>query len=213
MIGFYNYTVIVTYISLLTSSLGLAFAMARRPYEALFCLMASGLCDMLDGMIARTRKNTTDEERRFGVQLDSLSDIVCFGVLPAAVGMCITQKSGLVWKISCALGGFLILCALIRLAYFNVTEEQRQTTEGGARTHFQGLPVTASALIFPLAFGIAMLARTSTWTVWVYPAALALTAVFFILPIRVPKVRGVGAVILGLVGLAECGGLLYLMLS
>ena len=212
MIGFYNYTVIVTYISLLTSSLGLAFAMARRPYEALFCLMASGLCDMLDGMIARTRKHATDEERRFGIQLDSLSDIVCFGVLPAAVGMCITPRSGLVWKVSCALGGFLVLCALIRLAYFNVTEERRQASEGGVRTHFLGLPVTAAALIFPFAFGVAVLAPASV-RAWIYPAALALTAVLFILPIRVPKVRGVGAVILGLVGLAECGGLLYLMLS
>ena len=212
MIGFYNYTVIVTYISLLTSSLGVAFAMARRPFEALFCLMVSGVCDMFDGMIARTRKKSTDEERRFGIQLDSLTDIVCFGVLPAAIGMCIAPRPGLVWKVSCALGGLLVLCALIRLAYFNVTEETRQTTENGVRTHFMGLPVTTSALIFPLIFVLAIIVPVSIG-VWMYPAALALTAICFILPIRVPKVRGVGLVIFGLIGLAEFGGLLYLMLS
>lgn len=212
MIGFYNYTVIVTYISLLSSSLGLAFAMAHRPYEALLCLLLSGVCDMFDGMIARKRKNSTVEERRFGIQLDSLSDIVCFAVLPAAIGMGIAPRSGPVWRVSCAVGGLLILCALIRLAYFNVSEETRQSTEDGPRTHFLGLPVTASAVIFPFAVILAVLLPLSVRG-WIYPAFAALTAVCFVLPVRVRKVRGVGLVVLGLIGLAECGGLLYFTLS
>lgn len=39
-------------------------------------------------------KDRTDEEKRFGIQLDSLSDIVCFGVLPFVIGVCIGARNG-----------------------------------------------------------------------------------------------------------------------
>lgn len=39
-----------------------------------------------DGRIARTKKDRTEQEKRFGIQIDSLNDLVCFGVLPAAIG-------------------------------------------------------------------------------------------------------------------------------
>ena len=41
---------------------------------------------MFDGKIARTKKNRTDEEKCFGIQIDSLADIVCFGILPIILG-------------------------------------------------------------------------------------------------------------------------------
>ena len=50
---------------------------------ALVCLAISGLCDMFDGKVARTKKDRTEAEKRFGIQIDSLADIVCFGVSPA----------------------------------------------------------------------------------------------------------------------------------
>ncbi len=212
MIGFYNYTVILTYISLLISSIGISFALADSPFEAIFCLLASGVCDLFDGKIARTRKRSTEEEKRFGIQLDSLCDIVCFGVLPAAIGMAIARGRGTVWYISCAVGALLVLCALIRLAYFNVTEETRQAKENGRRTYFEGLPVTSSAVIFPFAFGLSLLLPAAVRP-WIYPAFASVTAVCFILPFRMPKARGVGVVVLALLGLAELGGLLFLMLS
>ena len=55
MIGFYNYTVYLTYFSLIVSGVGLYQAANGRPLVAIFCLMVSGLCDMFDGKIARTR--------------------------------------------------------------------------------------------------------------------------------------------------------------
>ena len=47
--------------------------------------MLAGVCDMFDGKIARTMKRTK-QEKRFGIQIDSLSDFLCFGVLPAMIG-------------------------------------------------------------------------------------------------------------------------------
>ena len=84
MIGFYNYTVILTYVSLIISSIGICFAGAGKPYLAIFCLILSGICDMFDGKIASTMKRTR-AEKRFGIQIDSLSDVICFGVLPAVI--------------------------------------------------------------------------------------------------------------------------------
>ena len=56
MIGFYNYSVILTYISLLSSVFGMTQAIHGRFKAAVFCLALSGLCDMFDGKIARSMK-------------------------------------------------------------------------------------------------------------------------------------------------------------
>ena len=213
MIGFYNYTVLMTYFSLLLSCLGLFFAVLGRPIEALILILLSGICDMLDGKIARTRKKSTDEEKRFGIQLDSLCDIVCFGAFPAVIGVTIMPKDNIPLQIAAWVTGFaLILCALIRLAYFNVTEETRQATEGGLRRHYMGLPVTTSAIIFPAAFIITQLIP-SDWGLLVYPVAAALTSLFFILPLRIPKPHGFAFVVLGAIGSIEGMSLTYLFIT
>ena len=211
MIGFYNYTVILTYVSLLISSVGIGFAVTGDPFTALFCLMASGVCDMFDGMIARTRKKSTDEEKRFGIQLDSLCDIVCFGVLPAAVGIAMAEgQSTLLRAVAWSFGALLILCALIRLAYFNVTEETRQATGGGRRTHYMGVPVTTSAMIFPLVFALSLL-LPAPLSLWIYPAFILITALAFITPVKIPKSHGKGLVVMGLIGLAEAALMFWLL--
>ena len=80
MLGVYDYTVILTYISLMVSIGGMLFSLNGDCRMALVCLAISGLCDMFDGKVARTKKDRTEVEKRFGIQIDSLADIVCFGV-------------------------------------------------------------------------------------------------------------------------------------
>lgn len=217
MIGFYNYTVILTYASLLISVAGVGLAAADRPFPALVCLLASGICDMFDGKVARTRKKSTDEERRFGIQIDSLCDLVCFGVLPAVVGMCLAPRGSVVASVSLTIGVLYVLCALIRLAYFNVTEETRQSTESGRRTHFLGVPVTTAAVVFPLVYALSALMTEAggplaTPAPWLYPALLLITAVAFVTPVRVRKPHGAGLAILGVIGLCEFALMLYLFI-
>ena len=79
LIGFYNYTVILTYLSLVSSLLGIKFAFEGKAFAAMACLAASGICDMFDGVVARSKKDRTDDQKNFGIQLDSLCDVVCFG--------------------------------------------------------------------------------------------------------------------------------------
>ena len=115
--GFYNYTVWLTYIGMLSSVVGIGFACGGNITAAVICLMFSGFCDMFDGIVARTKKDRTDEERRYGIQLDSLSDVVCFGVLPVAIGYNIGATAW--WQV--AVMAAFALAGLIRLAYYNVT--------------------------------------------------------------------------------------------
>lgn len=79
--------------------------------------MFSGLCDMFDGRVARTKKNRTAEQKGFGIQIDSLCDIVAFGILPAVITIVVC---GSVWY-AVLIAALYVLAGLIRLAYFNVT--------------------------------------------------------------------------------------------
>lgn len=127
MLGVYDYTVILTYISLWISIGGMMLSLNGHLDLAVLCLALSGLCDMFDGKIARTKKDRTEIEKRFGIQIDSLCDIVCFGVGPAIICYCMGMN-GIVGVLILM---FYVLAGLIRLAWFNVTEECRQdeTTE------------------------------------------------------------------------------------
>ena len=84
MIGYYNYTVILTYVGMLFGFAGITYVGSGNLKMALICLLMAGLCDMFDGKVASTRERTK-QEKRFGVQIDSLSDLICFGGLPAVI--------------------------------------------------------------------------------------------------------------------------------
>lgn len=215
MIGFFNYTVILTYISLLMSVQGIYFTLEGELLPAMFCLLGSGVCDMFDGMIARTRKQSTAEEKRFGIQIDSLCDIICFGVFPAVLGVRIATGDALGIPLQVAAGisgGLFVLCALIRLAYFNVTEETRQSVEGGNRKAYAGVPVTTVALVFPLIYALSPFLHTGVMP-WMYVAFLLISAIAFVTPVRVPKPGTVGKCVMGVIGCGEVGLLLYQLLG
>lgn len=143
MLGVYDYTVILTYVSLMVSVGGMMFAVNGHLHLGVMCLAISGLCDMFDGKIARTKKNRTEVEKRFGIQIDSLSDIVCFGVGPAVLCYCAGMRG-------VAILMFYVLAGLIRLAWFNVMEEQRQEETSEKRECYQGLPITSMAIALPI---------------------------------------------------------------
>ena len=97
MIGIFDYTVVLTYLSLASAALGSIIALTGNghPYIGAFFLLFCGLCDAFDGKVARTKKDRTDRGRKFGIQIDSLSDVVAFGVLPACIGYAAMNTSPL----------------------------------------------------------------------------------------------------------------------
>ena len=201
MIGVYDYTVLATYLSLAFGVSGILAAMNGSPYSALLCLMVSGLLDAFDGRIARTKKNRTEQEKRFGIQIDSLNDVVCFGVLPGVIGA--SLGGGEWWLRASVL--FYVLAALIRLAYFNVTEEERQSATNEHRHYYLGVPVTAASFVMPLFWALPL--RLGSAPAVIYAVGLTLLAFLFIAPLRIPKPGLKGILCMILLGAAE----LYLM--
>lgn len=209
MIGFYNYTVILTYLSVLSASLGIIVSLAGggHPYLGCFFLLFCGLCDAFDGKVARTKKDRTSMESNYGIQIDSLSDVVAFGILPSCIGAALIRISPtlhsffqeyrsplLVLAVRFLLYSTLVLytlAAMIRLAYFNVTEEERQKTEEGERKFYLGLPVTSAALIFPLVLLFQYILPTDITPIYI---GLSLLTGFLFLArfqVRKPGLRGV----------------------
>lgn len=224
MIGFYDYTTILTYLSLLSACTGIVVALAGEghPFMACFFLMFCGFCDAFDGKVARTKKGRTQMECDYGIQIDSLSDLVAFGVLPACIGGALILDSTYLQRLAdlyrdrwfFLIGALLlfailllyVLAAMIRLAWFNVTEEERQRTEGGIRKYYTGLPVTTAALVFPMV----MLAQYITVAdiSLVYIAVALLTGLAFVSKVQVPKPGRKGILAMMAVGLAEIAILL-----
>lgn len=180
-LGFYDYTVVLTYISLGISVFGITMALEGNFRMAIFCLALSGLCDMFDGKIARTKKNRTEDEKNFGIQIDSLCDVVCFGVFPAMICYCL----GVNTPAGVAALTFYSIASVIRLAYFNVTEAKRQTQTEENRKYYQGLPITSMAIILPFLY--LMRRYYMIHFLIVIHIAVIIVGLLFILNIKVKK--------------------------
>lgn len=186
MLGYYNYTVYATYLGLISGVLGICFAAKDKPVIAVVCLLVCGLIDSFDGAIARTKKNRTDSEKKFGIQIDSLSDLVCFGVLPTAIGFSIGMTEWYFMVILC----MYALCGLIRLAYFNVTEEERCETTNEKRKYYEGLPITNASLLLSCFFAFSFLFgkdHTNNIFMYCFAGLMFIISILFVVGIKIPK--------------------------
>lgn len=197
MIGYYNKSVILTYISLFSAVYGMTEALRGDPKVALICLMFCGFCDMFDGAIARKCKRTADEES-FGIQIDSLCDLVCFGVFPAMLGYGIKDISVSAFDIFAS--AMFVLAAIIRLGYFNVQEINRKQECGGKREYYEGLPVTSVALLLPVIFLMGRYIKRIS-TINIYSVALMIIAACFVSKFKIKKPYMHGLIATAFVGL------------
>ena len=192
-IGFFDYTPWLTYASLASALIGMIQASKGHLGAAVFCITFSGFCDMFDGIVARTKKDRTQDQKNFGIQIDSLTDVIAFGVTPAVVFYFHGVKSTLGVII---LIGY-VLCGLVRLAFFNVLETKRQANpnESACLKSFRGMPITFSAIITPIVCFIGWLLPHSL-SIWLYHIAPLLMGFFFIYDQSIPKLD-VGALLFG----------------
>lgn len=204
MIGFYNYSVILTYVGLAASIVGITEILQGNYKWALLCLIISGTCDMFDGKIARAMKNRSDEAKVFGIQIDSLCDLICFGVLPGIFGYC-TSSNRFIGTLAATL---FALAAVIRLGYFNVKEmaRQQQTTEH--RKYYQGLPVTTISMILPTAYIVQQLIGVKYLPGYYYSIVLLVVSFLFVFDFKVKKPGNIGCVIMSIYGIAILAGVL-----
>lgn len=195
MIGYYDYTVWLTYLGFISGVFGIINAFGGHSFVAIICLMFSGLCDMFDGKVARTKEKRTKDEKTFGMQIDSLSDLVCFGVLPAAITFGLGMNRIYFFTIII----FYPLAALIRLAYFNMLEINRNSDS--PVKFYTGLPVTSSALIFPFIYIFRNF--LGKYFILIYGLTLLIVGLLFISKIKIKKPRIKTMILFILLGVVE----------
>lgn len=219
LLGVYNYTVVLTYLGMLFSFAGIHFVFSNSDRSfilALLCLMISGIMDMFDGKVASTKKDRTDSEKLFGIQIDSMADIISYGVFPSlivyklAIGdIQYPIEHPIQSRIAIGICAFYLLSALIRLSYFNVDEMQRQAKTTESRHEYRGLPVTSVAVVLPVVFIVTYFTGNVRPPILPSLGLLLLMAVLFITPFKMPKPALIGKIILIIIGLIEFTLLLF----
>lgn len=173
-IGCFNSSVILTYIGLASSFLGISHLLFDSSIKAnmdivMLCLIVAGICDLFDGHIARSC-DRNETQKAFGIQIDSLVDVVSFLVFPAIILLKVNPHT-LIIAILYAIAG------ITRLAWFNMHTD-------GHTEYYQGLPVTFVSFILPVLY----ITKICPMTI-LFPIVFAILSLLFILniPIKKPK--------------------------
>ena len=129
---------IITVGALCAGLTAVRFAIAEQWEFAMVAVVVAAILDALDGTIARLLKAASD----FGAELDSLSDVIAFGVAPGLIiyFWSLSEIGGIGW----AAGLFFAVCCALRLARFNSTLETRPRY---ANNFFTGVPAPGGALL------------------------------------------------------------------
>jgi CDP-diacylglycerol---serine O-phosphatidyltransferase len=148
----------------------LATGERRRLDVAAALVLVALVFDVLDGRIARWRHQAS----AMGRELDSLADVISFGVAPAGIAF----AAGLRSTLDQAILMYFVGCGLSRLARYNVTAEALATDTGKVR-HFEGTPIPTS--IVPLGLLLLAFHRQSLFPVSVGGLTLHLVSLLFLL--------------------------------
>lgn len=125
--------------AILLAMLYMASGELRHFYIAAALAPAAFIFDVLDGRIARARH----QHSALGRELDSLSDVISFGVAPAALGFAAGLQGG--WDAAALV--YFVCCGVSRLARYNVTAESLAGDESGKVKYFEGTPIPTSVIL------------------------------------------------------------------
>ena len=193
IIGMWNASVVLSYAGLCAAVIGMVLSLdARHIRSAFICLMAAGVCDLFDGTVARRIKRN-DAEKQFGIELDSLVDVVDFIALPIAifVGLEMTGILDVLLFMAYA------ICGIARLGYFNV-----MTADANAPVrYYTGLPLTYAALIFPLAYLFGLWLGGDAPRV-ILRCVIPAVSLLYVARVPVMKPKGIAYILLALLAIA-----------
>lgn len=185
-IGKYDKSVVVTFLGTLSAMIGMYFVLGYeepRLTGAIICLVIAGICDMFDGKVARMCKNRTDQDMEYGIQLDSLADMVAFVVFPIVLLYGVSKYFNVaLHPVVTVLGATLFaIGGISRLAYFNLTATKSEPVK-----YYTGLPVTTTAMIFPLIYLLRYVVSSQVF-VSIYLSVFFLVAFLFVYKFKLKK--------------------------
>lgn len=191
IIGIYRDCDFVTMLSSTFGIIGIICALNGYISVAVFLLIMSGICDSFDGVLARKRDNTK-KEMIYGCEIDSLSDIICFGVLPVAISISDGINS---WWANIVYTMY-ILTGIVRLAYYNTLYHVDEDSKG----YFVGLPITSIAIIYPI-FWLIFRMNKLVYSNIVIVAMFLVLSILYIIRIKIKKIDTKGKIILAILGI------------
>ena len=193
-IGKWNKSVILTYIGLAVSIFGILICFNNNEKSvnfAMSCLIIAGICDLFDGAVARKCKRT-EQEKNFGIELDSLVDTIDFIALPIAIFLRLQMNT---WYHFLIIVIFAI-CGIARLAHFNITAEDNSKPV----KYYTGLPVTYTAMIFPIFYLLKYIMPLNIFNI-IYTILIAFVAILNIINLKIKKPRGIAYLIFPLLAI------------
>ena len=213
MLGYWSYTVILTYLSVICACVGIGFSAHGQTDVAIICLLICGGLDMFDGKVARTKKNRTNGEKDFGVQIDSLSDIIAFGILPACIGYSLITPLQGKWQyyVFIVMIFAYVLFGLVRLAYFNTLENERDRSDDKPVKEYLGLPITNAALLLPVIYVLKFVVNAEPF-IYIYMGSLVLLSLLYVVKFKLKKPNKYYAIFMSIFGVLLIAGLVVLLL-
>lgn len=190
-IGKYNKSLIITYLGVAFAITGMYFALYNNLKYCMICLVMAGVCDLFDGKVARMCKRT-EEEKLFGIQIDSLADMVGFVVFPVVIGYSLGLSN---WY---NILGYvlLVLSGITRLGFFNITVCDSNRDEP-VKT-YSGLPVTSTSVIFPFFWFLCQVISKLNYTC-IFPYLTYVIALLFITNFKIPKFKGKAYIVVAII--------------
>lgn len=179
LIGEYGKFVYVTYLGLFFAIIAIYCFLQGQFAWGMMGFIVSGICDLFDGRVANSFKRSS-YQKRYGIEIDSLCDMINFAAVPAV--LIFTQLAHTLWGLPLVM--IYVLAAVTRLATFNAQAK----TQAKDVSYFIGVPVTYSALVFPVTFIVVETVSPGQYSL-VLPVLTLILAYLFVMNRQVPKPR------------------------
>lgn len=177
-IGYYRSCDLLTMTGTALALLGTILAINGNRISPIFCLILSGICDAFDGKLAR-KKEYDEIQKVYGTQLDSLSDVISFGVFPLVLTISALPKNCYYAWIAIL---FYSLCGMVRLAYFNTLDICNKSEKG----YFIGAPITTISIIYPVIYLIGVFTKYKYFNIY-SSIFFVIVGISFIYKIKIKK--------------------------
>ena len=172
---------ILTYVGLILAVLGMQLCFVDNIDLAVMCLLIAGICDGFDGAFAKMIRK--DGDPNFGVELDSLVDIISSGVFPVVI--CLSMGFNRI--IDLVIYTIFLVCGVGRLAYYNITSKENSG-------YFTGVPITVSTILLPLIYAF-------TKKEIVFVSSLLILSVAYVSNFKIKKLNLKSKIALSVIGI------------
>ncbi len=178
-IGFFSLANSVTLFGLALSVTSCFLAACGNFKFAIYLLFLACICDMFDGKIARNGKKRSNAEVFYGIQLDSLCDVISFGVTPCFIA----YSFGFKGTLDIIIYIVFIACGVTRLAYFNTLTN---TNPAKASKIFRGVPIPMSVFVVTFLFMLTTFIQPYV-SIWLFRIVYLCLGLAFVLKINIKK--------------------------